>query len=558
MKTFLLPLRPAIFLAMVFVLTAASPAAPLQLLSAGAPSAVPPAGADGDSWHPIMTPDGRYVLFASRAENLVSGGTNRPFLAQTPPKLNAFLRDRTNGTTILVSVNFSGTGPGNGDSIPTALSTNGQFALFESTASDILPGGTNDATEVFLRDLINETNQLVSVGADGGFGNGASAESVMTPDGRYVAFASAATNLVPNDTNGCQDIFVRDTLTGVTTLASPGARGGNSHAPQITPDGRYVVFCSGATGLVSTSSSLVNEVYVRDRLGGTTTLASTNAHVLYSGAPNSYNQVISDDGQYVAFESSLKRSGSIQRFHVQSGQTDLIYTNAVGTYAYNHFRSLDMTPDGRWVAFVGNTDTSGTNSSVFVWDAQTGVATVISTNLNGAVPAGSVCDYPAFDPTGRWLVFLSTAPGLTTNVVAGDFHAYLHDSMTGVTTLLDQGTNGLGLAKDLASTPSLTPDGHFAAFDAGDADLVANDNNHAADVFVRDLNAGTNELVSVHQPGSFTQAPVGAGLGAVFSVSTDGRYTAYPARASDSCPMATQIHIVECLCVTKPVEPISW
>src|SRR5450432_1304155 len=182
--------RTAVFFIFALCVALSSPAAPLQLVSAVDSASTPPAGAGGDSWRPIITPDGRFVLFASRANNLVLSGTSSPFLNQVPPKMNVFLRDRTNGTTVLVSINFNGTGPGTGDSIPTALSTNGQFALFESAASDIMLGDTNNATDIFLRDLVNGTNQLISVGTDGGFGNGASWESAMTPDGRYVAFAS--------------------------------------------------------------------------------------------------------------------------------------------------------------------------------------------------------------------------------------------------------------------------------------------------------------------------------------------------------------------------------
>jgi len=488
-----------------------------------------------------MTPDGRFVLFSSRANNLVSTGTNSPFPNQIPPKLNVFLRDRLNETTTLVSVNQQGTGPGNGDSIPTALSTNGQFALFESAASDLTPGDTNNATDIFLRDLVHGTNQLISVNTNGGFGNGASWESTMTPDGRYVAFASAANNLTPNDRNGLQDIFVRDTAAGLTRLASPGALGGRglptgtidpqrrSDSPQITPDGHFVVFRSSATNLLYSNTVVVNEVYIRDLTLGATTLVSTNAHNLLPGAPSSYNQVVSDDGQYVAFESSVNRVGVIQRYNLQTGFTDVIYTNAVASYTYNHFHTIDMTPDGRWVAFVGNTDTSGTASGVFVWDAQSGVATLVSTNLGGAVSAYTVCEFPTLDASGRWVAFLSTAPDLATNAVAGGFHLWLHDAWTGALTLVDADTNGVGTPKDWLTAPRLTPDGRFAAFDCSDGDLVPNDNNHAFDVFATDLAAGTNEMVSVRHPASPSQTPAGATLGANYSLSTDGRFVAFSA-----------------------------
>jgi Tol biopolymer transport system component len=523
-------LRNAVLFTFALRLAFPSLAGSLQLVSAVDPSATPPASAGGDSWHPILTPDGRYVLFASRANNLVLSGANSPFLNQVPPKMNVFLRDRTNGTTTLVSVSFSGTGPGNGDSIPTALSPNGQFALFESTASDLVLGDTNNATDIFLRDLVHGTNQLVSVRTNGGCANGSSWESAMTPDGRYVAFASAATNLVMNDTNGIQDIFVRDTQAGVTLLASPDATASSSSrldSPQITPDGRYVVFRSTASTLEFTNAYTVNEIYVRDLLLGTTTLASTNAHNLFAGTRSSYNHVISDDGQFVAFESSSGAAGVIQRYNLQTGFTDIICTNAVATFAYNHFRSVDMTPDGRFVTFVANTGTGGATSCVCVWDAQSGLTTLASAGLDGTVPTNSVCDWPTLDTSGRWVAFLCTAANLTTNVESDDFHLYVHDLLAGVTTLVDAGANGAGVAKDFLNAPRLTPDGSSIAFDCTDSDLVTNDNNQAYDVFVNNLTTGATELISVRQPALPSQTPPGATLGAVFSVSTDGRYIAF-------------------------------
>ena len=138
-------------------------------------------------------------------------------------RLNVFLRDRASNTTTLVSVNLTGTGGGNGDSLPFGISTNGQFALFESAASDLVANDTNNAQDIFVRDLVNGTTTLVSVNTSGSSGNGESRDPVMTPDGRYVAFASAANDLVAGDNNGIPDIFVRDLQSNTTTLVSVGA-----------------------------------------------------------------------------------------------------------------------------------------------------------------------------------------------------------------------------------------------------------------------------------------------------------------------------------------------
>ena len=233
--------------------------------------------ANGDSGPSIISPDGRYVLFSSAANNLVLTTSTNPIPLLIPARLNVYLRDCSNDVMALASVNLAGTGGGNGDSFAMGISSNGQFALFESSATDLVPGDPNPANnmakDIFLRDVVNGTTTLVSVSTNGGFGNGISRTPVMTPDGRYVAFVSAASNLVAGDANGIPDIFVRDMQLGTTTLASPGAMPtsvtpftSGSASPAITPDGHYVVFYSTATNLVP-GVTIVGDIYVRDLVG---------------------------------------------------------------------------------------------------------------------------------------------------------------------------------------------------------------------------------------------------------------------------------------------------
>jgi len=558
-----------LFALAIFCLAVPALATPLQLVTTIDPSVGPPASGGGNSMNPIITPDGRYVLFASTADNLALTSSNTPFLAKSPPKINVFLRDRTNGTTTLVSINLAGNSGGNGDSVPIELSTNGQYALFESTASDLVPGDTNNATDVFVRDLVHGTNILVSISTNGGCANGASWESAMTPDGRYVAFASAASNLVPGDTNGIRDIFVHDLQTGVTMLASPGAiaspgaatsissLSSRSDSPQLTPDGRYVAFLSTATNLVPGVTN-VSEVYVRDLTGGVTFLASTNAHIVFSSSvkPASCNHAISDNGQFVAFESfahiSSSTVGVFQRYHLQTGFTDVVYSNVVTTpTGYPLCRNLDMTPDGRFIAFVASTNSG---SGIYLWDAQTATTTLVSSDTNNLVPASSVSDWPAVDSSGQFVVFLGNATSLTTNAVAGGFHLYLHDLLAGTTILLDTDTNDLGFTRDFMNPGRLTPDGRFVAFDCteetpatniyiynqpypvANRSLVPGDNNRACDVFLRDLTTNTTELVSVRQPSLPSQTPGGSGTAPIFSVDTGGRFIAFASAADSLVP----------------------
>jgi Tol biopolymer transport system component len=334
------------------------------------------------------------VFFASTSDNLVTGPGGLEMPEAVPAHMNAFMRDRQTGVTVLVSVNVVGTAGGNGDSFPCAISTNGQFAFFESSASDLIAGDTNGATDVFVRDTVNNTTTLVSVSTNATAGNGASREATITPDGRYVAFVSAATNLVAGDENGIPDVFVRDLQLGVTTLASPGARkftgsaatpltpGSSSESPVLSADGRYVAFFSTATGLVSNVTS-VGELYVRDLVQGSTAWVSTNAHSINSSAVSA-NYAISTNGQLVAYQTTGGiPSGLVFRYNVATGACDSICTNgAVVTSLDIESRNIDISADGRFVAFTLINSSNGT--SIQLWDAQSGATSLISGATVGA------------------------------------------------------------------------------------------------------------------------------------------------------------------------------
>ncbi len=309
-------------------------AVPLSLVSVHDGFQAPPAGGNGDSRVPILTPDGCFVLFASTANNLlvINGSNSLPVVGAQ--KFNVFQRDRTNGITLLVSVNLAGSGGGSGDSIPTAVSDDGRYALFESDATDLVANDTNGLTDVFLRDVWSNTTVLVSVRTNGFSGNGASRGSTMTPTGRYVAFTSTATNLVANDTNGIADVFVRDLQTGITVLASVGAKATSSYSAigsesaDISADGRYVAFYTVATNLVPGVTNS-GEIFIRDLVASTTTWASAGAHTRLGSNAVSFNLALSADGNFVAYEACNNFvSGAVFRFSQASGLTDTIHTNA--------------------------------------------------------------------------------------------------------------------------------------------------------------------------------------------------------------------------------------
>ena len=524
-------------------------AGPVQLFSVRNPFVPLLVGGDGNSVAPTLSPDGRFVVFTSAANDLVPGGNS--FYS-----LNVFLRDRTGNTTVLVSGNLSGTGGGNGSSMLGQVSTNGQFVVFQSDASNLVPNDTNGVTDIFVRDLVAGTTTLVSASTNGGPANGASTDPVMTPDGRYVAFISRASNLVSGDTNGIPDIFIRDLVAGTNDLVSVGALcsalvspGTIMATPVITPDGRYVAFFSRATNLVSAvPGTTTGEVYVRDRLTGTTTWASTNAAAIVSAmiqqtnAP-SYHPQLSDDGRYVAFKTGATASTGVAvilQYDSTTGATTVVNTNGIGgSVDVDETYGPEMTPDGRFIAFARQEGSTNSGyASVHVWDAQLASDTLASDNGSG-VPTNTTSHTPNISPDGRFVAFLSNATNLVGNAVANGFHVYLRDRQSNTTQLVDVDTNGIGSTDDTLTTLSLSADGRYVAFSSPDGSLVSLDKNRADDVFVRDLVAGTTGMVSQRDAAVIPQTADGFSTLSPLSVSTDGRWVAFTSRADDLVPNDT-------------------
>ena len=546
-----------------------TPASFLQLVSPRDSSLPPVAGGGGSSQMPIVSADGRYVLFTSTANNLALMTNGAPMAAPVSPTLNVFLRDRVSNTTALVSVNLAGSGGGNGDSLPFGISTNGQFVLFESSATNLVANDTNNAQDIFIRDLVNGTTTLVSVNTNGSSGGGESRDPAMTPDGRYIAFTSAAEDLVPGPTNGIPDIFVRDLQANTTTLVSVGAMStssttptGSSEVPEITPDGRYVAFYSTATNLVS-GVATTGEIYVRDLVEGNTLWASASAQAVVQSLTGITNEVscnfsISSNGQFVAFEACTNPPtgdaprGIILRYNLQSSSTDLICSNApVPFESFESIHDLDMTPDGRFVAYVATVGTNSLlNTAIYLWDAQTGSNTLVSPDLNTGLAVNGICDSPLVSTNGRYVAFLCGGTNLVPNALNGQYHVYLRDVQAGATTLQDVDTNGTGFGVIAVTVPSMSSDGSIIGFENDDYYFLTNNNggnyvvinggNPDGDVFVRERTAGSAELISAHDPGLPSVTPIGGASGVTAgSLSANGRYVAFFSDADNIVPNDT-------------------
>jgi Tol biopolymer transport system component len=217
------------------------------------------AQANGDSFVPSISADGRFVAFSSSASNLVPRDTNGSY--------DIFLHDRKKHATFRVSLGapFSQANDFSGSPV---LSQDARFVAFTSCASNLAPGDTNGACDVFVRDRRNQTIRRVSVTQTGAQSTGGGRDPAMSPNGRFVAFASDASDFVPRDTNGSSDIFVRDLQTNTTSRVSLGAGfaqvDGGNYLPKISADGKKVVFESWA-GIVADDKNGVADIYLRDR-----------------------------------------------------------------------------------------------------------------------------------------------------------------------------------------------------------------------------------------------------------------------------------------------------
>ena len=410
--------------------SAANPAtgAPIERISVG------PGGAQGefDSFMRSISGDGRFVAFDSGSARLVAGDTNG--------RVDAFVRDLRAGVTSRVSVATDG-GQGDQDSVNPQLSGSGRFVAFGSTATNLVPGDTNRFDDVFVRDLTTGVTRRVSLGSSGNQGNGNSFVQAISHGGRFVVFTSAASNLVPNDTNRAQDIFVRDRRAGTTkrvSLSSSGRQGnGTSGSAAISADGRYVAFGSNASNLVPDDTNGFPDIFVRDRRTNTTTRVNVSSTGRQANL-TSVSPTISADGRFVGFWSEA---------------TTLV--------------------EG---------DTNAT-ADAFVHDRITGTTVRVSVGAGGRQGNGLTQEL-SLSAKGRYAVFTSAASNLVAGDTNGVADVFVHNLRTGTTSRLSlSGTGAQG--NSFSVGPAISADGSTVAFSSDASNLVPGDTNARSDVFVR-------------------------------------------------------------------------
>src|SRR5581483_5027731 len=388
---------------------------------------------------PALSGDGRTVAYASAAPDLVAGDTNGV--------TDVFVSDRTKNQTVRVSVGAGGAeanGPSATDSAP-ALSADGQIVAFASEASNLVAGDTNNAEDVFVYDRAAGTTTRVSVGPGGAQAGGDSYDPAVSGDGRYVAFASDAADLVPGDTNRATDVFVHDRVAGTTTRVSVGPggaqAGGVSSKPSLSGDGRVLAFLSDAPDLVAgdTNGDTVADVFVRDLETGTTTEVRGNGGDGPPGDGPSGAPRLSADGRTVAFASA----------------------------------AANLVPG----------DTNGVTDA-FVFDRA--ARTVERVSLGpGGVEGDHDSAAPAVSADGRFVAFASDATNLVPTDTNRRTDVFVRDRRLGTTSRVSLGPRAA--EGDRPSTePGISADGRYVSFVSAAGNLVAGDNNSAPDVFVHD------------------------------------------------------------------------
>ena len=402
------------------------------------------------SFTPSVSGDGRYVVFASEASNLVPGDTNH--------RRDIFVRDTRAGTTTRVSLSSRGK-QANLDSYNPSISDDGRYVVFDSFATNLVPDDLNREGDVFLRDLTEGTTTRVSRGRDGRELDRSSGFATISGDGTVIAFESSARSLRPGSPGEVTDIYLVDragsVLDWVSRSATGGEPNGGSGDVTLSRDGQMVAFGSAASNLVPGDTNLAEDVFVRDRRAGITHRVSVNS-VGGEGNDDSGAPSISDDGRVVAFTSNASTLASLMPGNQSLPQ-----------FLVNRFNVGDEN-------FV---------SDVFVHNLVTRRTQLISVSTEGV--QGAADSYQAtISGDGTKVAFASFSSTLVPAGMNPGSEIFLRDVTAGQTSRIsvaDDDRQGNGMSVQ----PAISADGTRVAFTSESTNLVPGDRNQSGDVFVR-------------------------------------------------------------------------
>lgn len=480
----------------------------IPLPSYGQITGTPGGTAAGASVNPVISREARFVAFTSDAPGLVTNDDNGI--------TDVFVKDRATGETKLLSVNTAGTA-GNGISRDPVVSADGRYVAFQSAATDLVPNDNNGRVDLFVYDTSVNRMHLASATPVGVSGSGDSFAPAFSLDGGKLVFVSTADNLTSNDTNGTSDVFVRDLTTGTTTLISVNTNGvagaGSSATPVISENGRFVAFSSSAPDLVTNDGNGLNDVFVRDLTSGFTSLASANTNGV-GGNRISFGPAISPGGDRVAFVSQatdlinvVDTNGQTDVYlrEIGSGSNVLVSVTAAGTTGSAGSASPVFSTDGQNVLFISIAtnfaaiDNNG-RQDVFLWNRATRATELISVRAGGGGTANGLSGITAasISRDNRYVTFFSEASDLIagnadTNGVADVF---LRDRQSGVTRLVSYNPGTGQIADGRSFSPFISGDGQTVVFATDAANLLTNDQNNATDIIAANVtNAAPSSLV---------------------------------------------------------------
>lgn len=391
---------------------------------------------NGRSIQPAISADGRYVAFESSANDLVPG-------EPLHPSGGVFVRDTLTGVITRASVPDGG-GIADAVSGGASISADGRYVAFYSFATNLVPGAPPDALpNIYVRDMVRGKTRVVSVDGTGGWPDGSSLHPAISGDGRYVAFQSDATDIVPDDGNGATDVFVRNLVRGTTTRVSVDRDGGDADGsstdPSLSFDGQTSAFVSDAQDLLAVDGPGLASVYARS--GGTTVLVSA-PYAGHSPDDSSSAPSVSADASAVAFAS----------------------------------RATNLVPgDGN-----GFTD-------VFVRDLGGGPVVRVSVARGGG-DADHASFAPSISADGGRVAFESVASNLVRRDRGGVIDVFVHDRVVGATVRWSVDTDG-GSPNQNSTSAALAANADRVAFQSTATDLVDRHTFQGADVFLARLNA---------------------------------------------------------------------
>lgn len=545
----------------------------VSLVSRSSSNAI--ATANSGSTPTAISADGEWVLFQSYATDLISGVIDTEGGYE-----DVFIYQQSTGLVKLVSRSASSTvTTANAGSIPTAISADGEWVLFRSSATDLMAGAVdnNEMADVYIYQRSTGVLSLVS-GADTSraiTANETSDPAAISADGEWLLFGSKATNLAAGvtDSNGWPDVFLYERNTGTVSLVSRSASRPDSTANRpsypaaISADGEWVLFRSDATDLVAgvADSGVFEDVFIYQRSTGLVNLVSRSAtNQNTTGNRHSYPISISEDGEWTLFQSyatdlvvdvtDSNLAPDVFLYQRSTGVVTLIsrsVSNPTMTANSSSYAN-EISTDGEWVLFYsdatdvvnGVTDSNNTYDA-FLYQRSTGEVTLLSHSSSGPTTTANASSFPAtISADGEWVLFISGATNVVPGVYDGNmgYDVFCHQRSTGVVSLVTHSANNQNITANRGSSTGLiSADSEWVLLYSEASNLVpgVTDTNGTADVFLYQRSTGAVTLISRSDGSSMMTAndeSVPSGI------SADGEWVLFSSRATNVVAGITDIN----------------